>query len=175
MQEVRWDRYVTISQFDKNLTIMHLRNWEQRVMEDLARSHFTLCLFITPTTKLTVKVPCDNKKTSLCCRMEKWTIVGMQDFALIRDKIMYKRPLLWKRPILRHLQLNKVKRQMLLSVQYRKCPVRMPSAPPPPEILNIYLDRPQIKVLSVIYWETHLVKYTTQKQLNTAYSITVLQ
>jgi len=40
---------------------------------------------------------------------------------------------------------------------------------------TLYLDWPQIKVLSVMYCEAHLVIHPRQRKLNTEYRITVLQ
>jgi hypothetical protein len=42
-------------------------------------------------------------------------------------------------------------------------------------MFNVYLYWSQFKVLSMMHWEAHLNKYTTERQLNTAYSIVVLQ
>jgi len=44
-----------------------------------------------------------------------------------------------------------------------------------PQIMFLYLDWLQIKILSVMYLEAHFVQYTRKRKVNTAYSITVLQ
>jgi hypothetical protein len=54
-------------------------------------SHFTLSLVTTPTEKLSVQDPCGSKKTSLFCRVEKWTTVSMQELNPIDSILIYKR------------------------------------------------------------------------------------
>ena len=57
---------------------------------------------------------------------------------------------------------------------YGKCLVCLSAVPLPQSSICTYIDQ-QIKILSVTYWEVHLIKYKRDRQLNTAYSVTVLQ
>jgi len=54
-------------------------------------SQLTLSLVTTPTEKLSVQVPCDSNKNFLCCRMEKYTTVSLQELIPINNKGIYKR------------------------------------------------------------------------------------
>jgi len=54
-------------------------------------SQLTLSLVITPTEKLSVQVPCGSNKNGLCCRMEKYTTVSLQELIPIDNIGIYKK------------------------------------------------------------------------------------
>jgi len=56
-----------------------------------------------------------------------------------------------------------------------ECLLLAPPLAPPPAMLYLYFDWPQIQILSVMNWKEQLLKYTLQRQSNTPYNITVLQ
>ena len=51
----------------------------------------------------------------------------------------------------------------------------LPAVGCPPTNVYLYFDCPQLRILSVMNLKELLLKYTIQRQLNTTYSITVLQ
>ena len=109
--------------------------------------------------------------------MEKYTTVSVQELSLFIKNECIEGSTTEEKANIEIFVITEVKNAeatlltLYENVQF-ECRLSIPPTSPP--LLYIYLDWPQLKILSVMYWEAHFVQYTKESKLNTSYSITLL-